>query len=333
MKKIVSILAVAALATSVFAADVAAQFKVGTNLYANKAVLTSPASSGWDDNNTFFKLTGNLDAAGAEIHVSDVDATLYGISLWFSPIENLKVTVGNNTVGTIEKGTFAWWAQSVKLENVNGIKVNYNIGDLGLEFLSANNALLDFNNSGYDVVGDFWLAATYGLGDAGTIQAFVSKGATINAYGVGGWGTECGLVVGAAYDHMPWQQTGFYGDVFVNFKNDFSFQEVAGQFGGQYAADGLALRLTNMVAFGEKYGTPNTFSYGFAAKAEYALGDYTPYLQLLGNDIMDSKLQAVLGCVTNMGGCEVEAMVQCDMNFSDMSATTVSVPVTFKVAF
>lgn len=332
MKKIVSILAVAALATSVFAADVAAQFKVGTNLYANKAVLTSPESSGWDDNNTFFKLTGNLDAAGAEIHVSDVDASLYGISLWFSPIENLKVTVGNNTVGTIEKGTFAWWAQSVKLENVNGIKVNYNIGDLGLEFLSANNALLDFNNSGYDIVGDFWLAATYGLGDAGNVQAFVSKGAAINAYGVGGWMSGA-LVIGAAYDHMPWQQTGFYGDAFVSLNGDMSFQEVGGQIGGQYAADGLALRLTNMVAYGHKYGAPDaTFSYGFAAKAEYALGDYTPYLQILGHEVMDGKLGATLGCVTNMGGCEVEAMVQCDMDFS-ANTYGVSVPVTFKVAF
>ena len=333
MKKIVTLMTVAAIATSLFAADVSAQLKLGTNLWSNKAVLTTPASSGWDTNNTYYKLSVNGDKSGAEYCIWDEDAKFHGLSLWFKPVDSLKVTVGNNTSASMTKGTFAWWANTAKLENVMGIKLNADVAGVALEFLSANNALLDTSKSGYDMVGNFWAGATYGMGDAGTIQVYATKGADINAYGVGGWMKVDGLGIGLAYDHMPWQQTGFYADVIGCFNPDFSFKEVAGQVGGQYSANGLAARLTVPVAYGHKYGAADaTFSYGAVAQVSYAIEAYTPYLKVMAHEIMDKKLEADLGVTTSIGACELETWVQINMNFA-ASTTTVAVPVTFKVSF
>ena len=345
MKKIIGIMAVAAMATSMFAADVTAQVKLGTKLFDDKKVLTTPESTGWDDNNTFMKMSVAGDNVGAEIHLSKEDVSLYGLSLWFKPVDAVKVTVGNNTAGTITKGTFAWWAQSAKIENQMGIKVEVNVGSLGLEFLVADNkstdekeAFLNFNKSGYDMLSPFWVAGKYNLGSAGTIQAFVTKGAEINAYGVGGWKNtmnDCALAFGVAYDHMPWQQTGFYGDVLVNFAKDgngLKFDEVGGQIGGQYCANGLAVRLVGLYAYGNKYGTTK-FDAGFVAKASYAIDAYTPYLQLLGNGIMDKSLTAEIGVDFNVGSCAINAAVNIPMSFDKMGETKVTVPVSFGVAF
>ena len=366
MKKIIGIMAVAAMATSMFAVDVTAQVKLGTKLFDDKKVLTTPESTGWDDNHTYMKMSVAGDNVGAEIHVSqkdlvenvkvkdddgkDIDkvtgaAFLYGLSLWFKPVDAVKVTVGNNTAGTITKGTFAWWGQSAKIEGQMGIKVEVNVGSLGLEFLVADNkstmekeAFLNFNNSGYDMLSPFWLAGKYSLGSAGTIQAFVTKGAEINAYGVGGWKNsmnDCALAFGAAYDHMPWQQTGFYGDVLVNFAKDgngLKFDEVGGQIGGQYCANGLAVRLVGLYAYGNKYGTTK-FDAGFVAKASYAIDAFTPFLQLFGNGIMDKSLTAEIGVDFNVGSCAINAYVSIPMNFDKMDATKVTVPVSFTVAF
>ena len=338
-------MAVAAMATSMFAADVTAQVKLSTKLFDDKKVLTTPESAGWDDNNTYMKMSVASDNVGAEIHLSKEDVSLYGLSLWFKPVDTVKVTVGNNTAGTITKGTFAWWAQSAKIENQMGIKAEVNVGSLGLEFLVADNkstdekeAFLNFNKSGYDMLSPFWLAGKYSLGSAGTIQAFVTKGAEINAYGVGGWKNsmnDCALAFGVAYDHMPWQQTGFYGDVLVNFAKDgngLKFDEVAGQIGGQYCANGLAVRLVGLYAYGNKYGTTK-FDAVFVAKASYAIDAYTPYLQLLGNGIMDKSLTAEIGVDFNVGSCAINAAVNIPMSFDKMGETKVTVPVSFTVAF
>ncbi len=332
-------MAVAAMATSMFAADVAAQLKLGTNLYADKAVFTKPTSAGWDDNNTFMKMSVAGDQAGAEIHLSKEDVSLYGLSLWFKPIDAIKVTVGNNTSSTFVKGTFAWWAPTAKLENVTGIKVNGTIGDLGPEALYAAESkpeepkalsFLDFNKTGYDVVGNFWVQGTYNLGSAGAVQAYVTKGAVLNAYGVGGWGHTAGLAIGLAYDHMPWQQTGFYADALVNFNesgDSLEFDEVVGQLGGQFCKDGLALRLVNCFAYDSK------FAYGFVAKASYAINAYTPYVQLLGNSILDKSLGAEVGVDFNVGSCAINAAFKTTIDFTGASAFEFAIPVSFTVAF
>ncbi len=340
MKKIVGILTAAALATSVFAVDVAAQLKMGTTLFDKdtKAILTSPESSGWDDNNTFFKLSASTEKAGAEMHFSAKDVTFYNYSLWFKPVDALKVTVGNVNVLSAARGTFAWWATTAKFESdfgagktANGILFDIAAGANSFKFLTVNNALLDFSKEGYAMVGDFWLEGNFNLGDIGSIQAVVTKGAAINAYGVGGW-ENAGLAFMVAYNHMPWQQTGFYADVLVNLADAKEFEGVSSQIGGQYVANGLALRLTNMIAFGQHYGDKtNHFDYGFVAQASYAIDAFTPYLKVMGHEILNNKVEIDVGTTWAIGACEVEAYVALPISFGATSSVGFKVPVTFKV--
>ena len=338
MKKIVGIIGAAAvLASSIFAADVAARVKLGDDLFnSDKKVLTAPASTGWDVNNTFFKLSVNTDNAGASMNVTNEDANIKNLAVWFKPIDSLKITVGNNSIESFVNGTFAWWAKSARVEDKAGFRFEFNADALTLNFLSFGDALLNLNNKGYDIVGNFWVDGRYNLGDAGSIQVFVTKGADINAYGVGGW-EQAGLAFGAAYNHMGWQQTGFYADAFINLANAKEFEGVGSQIGGQYCADGLALRLTNMIAFGTHYGAKDGdsyfFDYGFVAKASYAIDAYTPYIQVMGHEIMNKKCGLEIGLDTSFGACAFNINFQTTLDFNEGSKFSFKVPMSFDVQF
>jgi hypothetical protein len=339
MKKIVGIIAAVAMATSVFAADVAARVKVGNKLFnsADKTVLTTPASDGWDVNNTFFKFSTSSDNAGASMFVSKgADAQIYNLAVWFKPIDSLKITVGSNSIESIVNGTFAWWAKSARIEDKDGVRFEFTSDALTINFLSFANPLLSLDAEGYAKLGNFWLDGRYNLGDAGNIQLFVTKGADINAYGVGGW-ESAGLAIGVAYNNMPWQQTGYYADVLINLADAKEFEGVASQIGGQYCADGLALRLTNMIGFGTHYGAKDGdkyyFDYGFVAKASYAIDAYTPYLQVMGHEIMSKKCGLELGMDTSFGACAFNIAFSTTLDFNEGSKFTFEIPMHFDVQF
>jgi hypothetical protein len=337
MKKIVGIIAALAMAGAVFAADVAARVKLGTDfINSDKKVLTAPASTGWDVNNTFFKFSTNAEGAGASLEVTREAGEIEHLAVWFRPLDNLKITVGNNGIESIANGTFAWWHKSARFENKAGVRFEVSMDDLSFNFLSLGGALFDFNADGYAKVGDFWFDVRYNLGDAGNTQFFVTKGADINAYGVGGW-EQAGLAIGAAYTHMPWQQTGFYADVLVNLANAKEFEGVASQIGGQFVSGDLALRLTNMIGFGTHYGAKDGdkyfFDYGFVAKASYAIDSVTPYVQILGNEIMGKKCGLEIGLDKSFGIVAFNTSFQTTLDFNEGSSFTWKIPMSFDVQF
>lgn len=337
MKKIVMGIAAVAMAASMFAADVSAKLKLGTSLWESNKVLTTPTSTGWDVNNTFFKLAASGDNSGVEFCLFDEDAKFHGLSMWFKPTDSLKITVGNMTVGTITKGTFAYWAQSVKQENEMGVKLDASFGDFSLEVASLHKGLLDTKAKGLDMIGNFWIGGTYAMGNAGTIQGFITKGALLNAYGVGGWkndstNTEDYYTMGLAYDHQPWEQTGFFADAYVNFTGSkFEFDQFGTQIGGQFVNDGLALRMVNIVTYGNRYGTPKTLDYGCAAQASYAIDAWTPYVKVIYSGIKAKKVEIETGVDTTVGGVAINANV--DVVAENGKDVAVKVPVSFTYAF
>ena len=341
MKKIVAGLAALAMAASVFAVDVTAQLKMESDIFdsTSKSVLTTPVSTGWDGNNTYLKFSASGDKSGAQFSLNGADGEdidFLNYSLWFKPVDALKITIGNAPVGaSIAQGTFAWWAVSARLNNdedAYGVRFDLTFDALSFAFYSAKSALLNFSNSGYAVLGDFWFEGKYNLGDAGTIQGFVTKGANINAYGVGGWETT-GLAFGVAYNNMPWQQTGYYADVVANLDSNFKFEGVASQIGGQYCTNGLALRLTNMIAYGSHYGSADKyFDYGFAFKASYAIDAWTPWIQLVGNEILDKKLGLSAGVDTKVGSVDISIAFESALDFNSGSTFSFKLPVYFTVA-
>lgn len=342
--------AAVAMAASLFAVDVAAQLMLKTNLFdsATKTILTDPESTGFDKNNTYAKFSASADRAGGSFIIKDIGKELtsddpkvtikdnfkdFGdMTLWFQPVDALKVTVGAVETGSLVRGTFAWWHRSVRVEKDAAIALNANVGPVAIEFVNWG-PLADFNAEGYAMLGNFFLAGNIGLGDAGTIQVVAEKGADLSAYGVGGWEGSDLTAFGVAYDHMPWQQTGFYADAYVAFANsDFAFTKVVSQIGGQYCGNGLALRLSNMIAYGQAYGNGvNNFYYGFVARAQYAIDSVTPYVEVKGHEIMDKKCEVNAGAVINVGACEIDASFHTAIE--DGKEFAFNIPVQFKVSF
>ena len=322
MKKIVMGIAAVAMAASMFAADVSGRVKMNTKVFATdtKTVISKPASMGWDEDNTFLKFAASTENSGAELWLQSEDAKFTQYSIWFKPVDALKVTIGDIFVQDGVRGTFAWWDYSVWYKHKNAILVNANVGPVALEIACAD--LIDWDNKGYAMLGDFWLGATFGLGDAGSLKVVATKGADLRCYGMGGWGDAGNLTVGIAYDNQPWQTTGYNASAFVKFDTAWKFQRVFGQVNGQLILDAVNLRLVNV------YGYADKFSYGFLARAELKTIDgVTPFVELQGNEIMGKKLTANLGCETAVGGCSINAYINVNMNFA--GSTTVAMPVEF----
>ena len=324
MKKIVMGIAAVAMAASMFAADVSGRVKMNTKVFATdtKTVISKPASMGWDEDHTFLKFAASTENSGAELWLQSEDAKFTQYSIWFKPVDALKVTIGDIFVQDGVRGTFAWWDYSVWYKHKNAVLVNANVGPVALEVACAN--LLNWGAKGYAMLGDFWLGATFGLGDAGSLKVVATKGADLRCYGMGGWSDAGNLTAGIAYDNMPWQTTGYNASAFVKFNGDWKFERVFGQVNGQLILDAVNLRLVNV------YGYADKFSYGFLARAELKTIDgVTPFVELQGNEIMNKKLTANLGCETAVGGCSINAYINVNMEFVKGGSTTVAMPVEF----
>ena len=322
MKKIVMGIAAVAMAASMFAADVSGRVKMDTKVFETKSktVISRPASMGWDEDNTFLKFAASTENSGAELWLQGEKADFAQYSIWFKPVDALKVTIGDIFIQDGVRGTFGWWDYSVWYKHKNAVLVNANVGPVALEVACAD--LLNWGAKGYAMLGDFWLGATFGLGDAGSLKVVATKGADLRCYGMGGWSDAGNLTAGIAYDNMPWQTTGYNASAFVKFDNNWKFNRVFGQVNGQLILDAVNLRLVNV------YGYADKFKYGFLARAELKTIDgVTPFVELQGNEIMDKKLTANLGCETAVGGCAINAYINVNMNFA--GSTTVAMPVEF----
>ncbi len=322
-------IAAVAMAASMFAADVSGRVHLDTKVFATdtKTVISRPASMGWDEDNTFLKFAASTENSGAELWLQTEDAKFAQYSIWFKPVDALKVTIGDIFVQDGVRGTFGWWDYSVWYKHKNAVLVNANVGPVALEIACAD--LLNWGAKGYAMLGDFWLGATFGLGDAGSLKVVATKGgkkagegADLRCYGMGGWSDAGNLTAGIAYDNMPWQTTGYNASAFVKFDNNWKFNRVFGQVNGQLILDAVNLRLVNVYAYADK------FKYGFLARAELkTIDNVTPYAEVRGQDIMDKKLTANLGCETAVGGCAINAYINVNMNFG--GSTTVCLPVEF----
>ena len=317
-------IAAVAMAASMFAADVSGRVHLDTKVFATdtKTVISRPASMGWDEDNTFLKFAASTENSGAELWLQGDDAKFTQYSIWFKPVDALKITIGDIFIQDGVRGTFGWWDYSVIYKHQNAVLVNANVGPVALEVACAN--LLNWGAKGYAMLGDFWLGATFGLGDAGSLKVVATKGADLRCYGMGGWGNAGNLTAGIAYDNMPWQTTGYNASAFVKFNGDWKFERVFGQVNGQLILDAVNLRLVNV------YGYADKFSYGFLARAELkTIDNVTPYVELRGQEIMGKKLTANLGCETAVGGCSINAYINVNMEFVKGGSTTVAMPVEF----
>ena len=160
MKKIVGIIGAVAMATSLFAADVSAGTKINGKLFNygadEKLQLFSENNDSHDYANPNFVFGIAGDKAGASLKIttsSNTSPAQTTQTIWFKPIDALKITAGNYDVALNKEQID--WTESVTALGGNGYLVSFNSNGFGLDLgLHGNNG------------GNFWLEKSKDTKDA-----------------------------------------------------------------------------------------------------------------------------------------------------------------------
>lgn len=363
MKKIVGILAAAAMASSMFAVDVASMVQFdGDVMTYDGSTFKAMELNAYDpsgDSDYIWKLSVSGDKAGAEIWswskgvgdkawtqweglqfdwdggshtiagmIAGSSSVISQTGIWFKPVDAVKVTLGHVGAKSIFNPQFGWWAQTASMWS-HGYQCDVTVDALSFTAVLAGGEggyWFDASKAGFNKVGNFWVDAKYNA-SFGSLQAFVTKGATVGAHGYSNWASSP-LAIGVAYANMPYLQTGYGADVVLSFKdngsNGVKFQGIDAQIGGQFGMNGMLIQLTNLVQYRD------AFKYGFELKARYGIGAFEPYVQIDGYGIMDKTLSVDLGCATSVGSCSMWAALRLPFNFNAYKFNF-SVPVEFTV--
>lgn len=211
MKKIVSILAVAAMAASMFAVDVSVTSKLSSTLfkYDGKAETVSAlgglANAQTADYATISSMSVSTDNAGASIKFwgdNTVGTLKFGaISVWFKPTDMVKLSFLGN-----DDGLFGDKYNGYEANKLAAIPAGYGV-EIATNGLTVKiNAANDWMSKAKDadvVIGDTGIKVAYGA-DFGSVAAIVDfkntfKDVTFGAGYSGNFG-DVGVVLTAAYD-------------------------------------------------------------------------------------------------------------------------------------
>ena len=358
MKKIVGILTVAAMATSMFAADVAAR------------VVMEGSLAGGDKNSTYVWqlnqkeqkdadaaiIEVNGDKAGAKFQLwykytgADADLKVRSTSLWFKPVDSVKVTLGDvssgawfgntldywkNPVGSSAAAYNSWRARYSSYATVEGAGIMVEVTPV--EGLTINGGITaGAGNSFFKKAGDTTTVAKYGIGAMYNIPNMpLTIGAT---YRDDGKGADKLVSVGAKYGNA-------YSDPFhtsINARMRFENKKMAGvtidnYF--KYASGALNACLRAPVTI--RLGDDSSYM-SFSGKVSYAVEGYVPYF-MFGSDLDNNaatlldkfadtlELQFQPGVTFNVGACSLD--VGARINKAKDNSISWSVPFTAAVTF
>ena len=211
MKKIVSILAVAAMAASMFAVDVSVTSKLSSTLfkYDGKAETVSAlgglANAQTADYATISSMSVSTDNAGASIKFwsdnTEGKLKFGAISVWFKPTDMVKLSFLGN-----DDGLFGDKYNGYEANKLAAIPAGYGV-EIATNGLTVKiNAANDWMSKAKDadvVIGDTGIKVAYGA-DFGSVAAIVDfkntfKDVTFGAGYSGNFG-DVGVVLTAAYD-------------------------------------------------------------------------------------------------------------------------------------
>lgn len=334
MKKIVGILGTVALLTSsIFAADVSAKVNLDGSIFnydaESKTISALKISEGDQDWNPIFQMSVNGDNAGASMKFYDkgvgTAVTSVNYSVWFQPINWLKVTVGNFgtnlNLETIDSSTESGI-------DSNGYALSLSFGGFSADAFFAPGWWSDaaipsrwfFNKADK---ADATFAEFYGklayAANFGTLNAYINTnddGKGKHDFGIG-YANKLGPV-------------NFFTNVIMWTPE---FKELSQIRAEVFADTGIDSFGVKAFLFGgaKKDADEYKANFGATLKLTYGIGGYTPYIYLKnGNFLADEfDMQAKIGCTGNLGVMSWDAAVSMGLgkNF------TLDVPVTFTVSF
>ncbi len=326
MKKIVGILAAAAVAASAFAADLSAGVRLAGDLFNYDGATGDVKALMLKNENQFWHapltLTISSDRAGGTFKFTDGDNgsafTTGKWAIWFKPFDVLKVNLGtidkSMNVETIDYGgrliNYDAWGAS--------LDVNVDAFSMTLSLITGKGDYWFSKPNGSDVsVGQLNFYAQYGA-DFGTISAMFdakNKFDTLS-FGVGYKNTfdPVTIFVDAAF-YKKATANGIGADFDIVFAQDaLNIQAYA-----KWTADDI----TNI--------NMSTMTLLALAKFSYTLDKGTVYLYFKDADILESSFGCTIkpGFTSSVGIMNYEIAVQFDI----ASSVKISVPVNFKVNF
>ena len=377
MKKIVGILAAAAIATSVFAADVSAAAKIDGTLFSYDNAKTFSllkqvnGSHVYAQPNITFSVSD--DKAGAKILITaDADqgdktnVFLGNQTIWFKPVDALKITVGNYDVA-LNKESIKW-TESVYMAgdgpdragyllsvNVDAFSLDFGLQSFGATWLDKVDGVDD------PAIGEFFFKAAYSA-DFGTIGAWAEfnrmsvSGKTRRSYGQ--WESWDGTA-GKLFNIKP--KDGAIKDIAfaAAYRNNFNGIDLFVNFGGYMDDKFEWIRPEifvsgNVDAFGYKaFVAPviyldsdvkdyldatdqQAFSLQVLFQAQYKLDNVTVYARFDDLNLLAKKFvsEIKLGAQGSVGCMSYDAWLQINTGKgADQDKFDISLPFQLKVNF
>ncbi len=332
-------IAAVAMAASMFAADVSAKVNILGDLFNYdadgnvSALAIAEGGQGW---NPTLAMSVSGDKAGASVGFFDAGMnaddkkviSINNYSVWFKPVDVLKVTVGNASL-VLNQETIDYSGTASKVD-ANGYEFNVYTNGLSLDL--------------YFVTG--WSPANYSWSrnDANINSWFgKAKGAdSVIGQTVARAGYESPIgTLSLMFNYEAWDNT-FTG---IGYANDFNgvavFENVMVYTGSDKvskirsesfvkgAIDNISLAAFIPVEFDTK-AKNDAVSVGLVAKASYA-AEWSPYLYIKEGNFLakDFSIEVKPGVTTSFGALSFD--VALDLNIA--KKTTVDVPMVFTVAF
>ena len=340
MKKIVGIMAAAAIATSVFAADVSASTKLKGTLFsydnAKTFSLLSQVNDSHDYANPNMTFSVSDDKAGATIKLTtdgkDEAVKQTTQTIWFKPVDAVKITVGNFDQA-LNKEQIKWTESAANLGG-NGFLCSVNVEgfglDIGLEKADGDPEFWFTKKDGVDdpAILPFFIKASYAA-DFGSIAGFVdfnhsgrNKIYAGHDYLFGGYGEAkftpkdgavSDIFFGAGYNNT------FDGiNVFVNVLGYMcdKFEWVRPEAYVAGSADALSYKLfvapTIFLDSDYKDANDKSLDLQVLAYAQYALDATTVYARFDDVNVLADKFESEIrfGAQGSVGGMGYNAWLQ-----------------------
>jgi len=350
MKKIVGILAAAALAASVFAVDFTAGVQLKGELFSYKGADNSIAAMKiWHENSKDDKpvaFTLSTDRAGATLKFFDqkeVEAKWDGTNktkvafdlmqpaawnIWFKPFDQLQIDLGATSIGlncetityyqgAIFAGYHYGWGDSL---GDFGYKATFTFDafKFGAALLPGNNtSWLTKAQTGDPVIGETAFFAEYGA-DFGTIKFLFDAKDTFK-----------NLKIGAGYNNKFGDISMFF-DAGVQMKSNVT--GLRADFDIAYAKDAISVQAWAGLFIGNFNSVDSSMTIPVKFKAAYALNGGSLYFKFFDDDLKANNFAATfdLGYAGNVGAMayDIYGEIKLANNKVDFS-----IPVSFKASF
>lgn len=376
-------IAAIAMAASMFAVDLAARVYMtgdvisGSSADGSSVEVFKLKSANQKDADALV-LSGNLDNAGAQFqfwyNYNGTDGmtslSIRSANLWFKPIDMLKITVGDLSVGTL-KEMLHWWKDPIganytestswsgkysSYATVEAAGINFDLTPIDGLLITAG--IAPGCDNAWLTLGDSTNVLAYGVGATYNLQGATDLPISIAAsWRDAGKGNTKVLAIGGSYgsawsdglyamlnarfnisanDHAWWSSTGDVTFRGVALDNYFKF--TAGAFVAQ-------LRAPVIIRFSGNDDDPSYME--FSAKVQYALDGFTPYF-LFGSDLDNAgeipfndafgdafNIELKPGVTFNVGACSIDLAALISIGADSGSGRTIgwSVPFEMSVAF